>query len=207
MRSLTFILVFALQFCGVLSVAQNAPVKKPKATNKSSKVLSRQFRKSAMLAQLAWSKFAESLDDKDLAATYEKRTYANKDEADRATALSDASKERADVYRDEADRATVVARADVENSADSLGALCLLRYVNLVLRYANARGEIRVWIAKNYFSGQALPASLFKDQNALYDEQHGAGDSLEGMLNEGRIGDCAWGPKSDDSAKVKANAQ
>ena len=173
MRPIFAILVFA---CGAtLSLGQKTPTKTPAkarvAKQVEANVFSRQFRKSAMIAQQAQSKYADSewnMDDKS----------------------------RTDAYKDEADRTSVVARADAENTADKRGLLCLTRYESLVLDSRIARDKIRLWQVKNAFGGTPVPSSMRSDEAARHEEQEAAGKALRDMLDDGEARDCPLGERT-----------
>jgi hypothetical protein len=78
-------------------------VKKP-----SSQPLSREFRKSALMAKVAWDQVLDSMRRQDPKDTIQR-------------------------YRDEADKADASVQADVQTSGDSGTRLCLLRYETSVV--------------------------------------------------------------------------
>jgi hypothetical protein len=184
LRSIAVILVLAC--CAMLSLGQKTPDKKLAKTKvakqAASKVFSRQFRKSAMLAQEARSRYADSarkMDDKRQWDVY-------RDETERASVVDRwDDKHRTDAYKDEAERASIVAKADVENLADKAGLLCLMRYEGLVLDSQLARDEMRLWQLKTM--GKLVPNSMILDEAARFKEQESAGEALRDMLNEGEI--------------------
>jgi len=166
------ILVFV--FFATLSFGQKTPIKVPAKTKvakqAASRVFSRQFRKSAMIAQQAQSKYADSARNMD-------------------------DKSRTDAYKDEADRAFVVAKADAENLADKRGLICLMRYDSLVMNSQLARDEIRLWQAKT-MGERPVPDSMLSDEAGRDKEQEAAGEALKDMLSEGEIGDCPWSERA-----------
>jgi len=163
--------IFMLACCATLSLGQKTPIRTPTKTKvareAASKVFSRQFRKSAMIAQQARSKYADSARNMD-------------------------DKRRTDAYEDETDRASVVARADAVNLADKKGLLCLMRYEGLVMKSRLARDEIRLWQAKT-MGERPVPNSMLSDEAASDKEQEAAGEALKDMLNDGEVRDCPSG--------------
>ena len=166
--------ILMLTCSATLSLGQENSIKTPAKTKvakqAASKVFSRQFRKSAMIAQQARSKYADSARNMD-------------------------DKRRTDAYKDEAERASVVARADAENLADKKGLLCLTRYETLVVDSQIARDKIVLWKLKT-MGERPVPNSMILEEAARYKEQEVAEKALQDMLDDGEVRDCAWGEKT-----------
>jgi hypothetical protein len=181
------IVVLILAFCGLpLLAAQKTTARTKVSKQAASKVFSRQFRKSAMIALQARSKYADSVRNMD-----DKRQWdMYRDEAERTSVVDKMDdKRRTDAYKDEADKASVVANADAENSADKRGFLCLMKYENLVLNSKLARDNIRLWQLKTMFK-EPVPNPMILDEAAQDKKQTAAGEALQDMLDTGEIRDC-----------------
>lgn len=162
--------IFMLACCATLLLSQKTPAQAKVAKQAASRVFSRQFRKSAMIAQQARSKYADSVRNRD-------------------------DKRRTEAYEDEAERASVVAKADAENLADKKGLICLTRYETLVVDSKIARDEIVLWQLKT-MGERPVPNSMLSEEAERYREQEAAGKALQDMLDEGEVRDCPLGERT-----------